>query len=259
MDIYDVDNQVGAVGQPDEPIVSFQLVPAGAPKWYQFVMTHDGNGKHTCKCCSKHLPTTISKHMEIFYITSQTRSSRLAVHFFKKANAGGDEVKYFKQPTINQVYTGEVIPGVRKKELDDAVLDFLIIDEQAIRIVEGDVFRNLMKKAVPYYKVPSRYTVMQEMSKRLIKRQEDVKKLLGSAMYVIVVLDGWSSRKMESFMGLVANLIMPSGNEHNLVQICRHFPQRQTAVNLAKWFQNEVEHFDIKSKLVRIGTDAQRT
>ena len=74
----------------------------------------------------------------------------------------------------------------------------------------------------------------------MIKRQEDVSELLGYAMYVIVVLDGWSSRKMESYMGLVANLIMPSGNEHTLVLTCRHFPQRHTTVNLAKWFQDEL-------------------
>ena len=197
-------------------------------------MTHDGNGKHTCKCCSKTFThNNIKAYGNLLRHFTDSKFPACS-SFFQKANAGGDEVKHFKQPTINQVYTGEVIPGVRKKELDDAVLDFLIIDEQAIRIVEGDGFRNLMKKAVPYYKVPSRYTVMQEMSKRLIKRQEDVKELLGSAMYVIVVLDGWSSRKMESYMGLVANLIMPSGNEHTLVLTCRHFPQRHTAVNLAK-------------------------
>ena len=146
MDTHDVDNQVGAVGQPDEPIVSFPLVPAGAPKWYQFVMTHDGNGKHTCKCCSK---TFTHKNIKAYgnLLRHFTDSKFPACSsFFQKANAGGDEVKHFKQPTINQVYTGEVIPGVRKKELDDAVLDFLTIGEQAIRIVEGDGFRNLMKK-----------------------------------------------------------------------------------------------------------------
>ena len=45
----------------------------------------------------------------------------------------------------------------------------------------------------------SRYTVMQEISERLMKRQEDKEELLGPAMYVIIVFDGWSSRKMESY------------------------------------------------------------
>ena len=53
MDIHDLNDQVGAVAQPDEPIVSIPHLPAGANKWYQLVITYDGNGKHTCKCCSK--------------------------------------------------------------------------------------------------------------------------------------------------------------------------------------------------------------
>ena len=129
------------------------------------------------------------------------------------------------------------------------------MDEQAIRVVEGEGFTNLMKRAVPYYKVLSRYNVMQEMNARLEKRRFLVNNLLDSALYVILVLDGWTSRTMESYMGLVAHLLMPDG-EHTVVMTCRHFPERHPAINLSEWFQNEVENFGIKSKLVHIGTDS---
>ena len=149
MDIHDLNDQVGAVAQPDEPIVSIPLVPAGANKWYQLVITYDGNGKHTCKCCSKTFTHNNIKAYGNFLRHFTDSMFPACSSFFQKANAGGDEVKHFKQPTIDQVYTREVVSGVRKKELDDAVLDFLVIDEQAIRIVEGDGFRNLMKKPFP--------------------------------------------------------------------------------------------------------------
>ena len=170
--------------------------------------------------------------------------------------AGVKEIQTSSQPMIDLVLQGKVIPQERKKELDNAVIDFIIMDEQAINVVEGQGFQNLMKKFVPYYKVPSRYLVMKEMNVRLEKRNSDLIKLLDSALYVILVIDGWSSRTMESYIGLVAHLIMPNGDEKVVALACRHFPERHTANNPAEWFKNQVETLGIKSKLVRIGTDS---
>ena len=170
--------------------------------------------------------------------------------------AGVKEIQTSSQPMIDLVLQGKVIPQERKKELDNAVIDFIIMDEQAINVVEGSGFQNLMKKFVPYYKVPSRYLVMKEMNVRLEKRNSDLIKLLDSALYVILVIDGWSSRTMESYIGLVAHLIMPNGDEKVVALACRHFPERHTDNNLAEWFKNQVETLGIMSKLVRIGTDS---
>ena len=86
----------------------------------------------------------------------------------------------FSQPMIDSVIKGDVIPDNWKKELDNAVVDIIILDQQAIRVVEGEGFINLMKKDVPYYKVPSRYKVKEEMNARLDKRRLLVKNLLDS-------------------------------------------------------------------------------
>ena len=249
-----VDTQEGEeVSQPFPPI---PVVPAGVPKWYRHVMTNKGQGKHECKHCGKNMTHNNVQAYGNLLRHFQNPKFPDCEEFFNTKVETTTYSKPTSQPTIDSVIKGAVLPEARKKELDNAVVDFVIMDEQAIRVVEGKGFTNLMKKAVPYYKVLSRYNVIQEMNARLDKRRILVKNLLDSALYVILVLDGWTSRTMESYMGLVAHLLMPDGEEHTVVMTCRHFQERHTANNLSEWFQNEVENFGIKSKLVRIGTDS---
>ena len=248
-----VDTQQG--GEVSQPFPPIPVVPAGAPKWYRHVMKYKGQGKHECKSCGKMTHNNVQAYGNLLRHFQNPKFPDCEEFFNTKVETTKDS-KPTSQPMIDGVIKGTVIPEARKKELDNAVVDFVIMDEQAIRVVEGEGFTNLTKKAVPYYKVLSRYNVMQEMNARLDKRIFLVKNSLDSALYVILVLDGWTSRTMESYMGLVANLLMPDGEEHTVVMTCRHFPERHTANNLSEWFQNEVANFRIKSKLVRIGTDS---
>lgn len=59
-------------------------------------------------------------------------------------------------------------------DIRKAIAEFIIIDQQPFRVVEGEGFKRLMAKALPKFQLPSRVTVARHC---LRIYQEEKKKL----------------------------------------------------------------------------------
>ena len=90
------------------------------------------------------------------------------------------------------------------------------------------------------------------LESRLETRKAAVQKILDASAYVILCIDGWSSRRTQSYLGMVAHVIMPDWTEHCLVLTCEHFPESHTGQAMADWTLKQIDDFKLHSELVKV-------
>ncbi len=96
-----------------------------------------------------------------------------------------------------------------------------------------------------------RNTLLPNRCKLLHQRVND---LIASATGVCITLDIWSSRNMQSFIGVTAHLCVNYKMEAVLLA-CRHMTGRHTAVNVLRYYQDIIAEYNLENKLVGIVTD----
>ncbi|KAK1879672.1 Zinc finger BED domain containing protein 4 [Dissostichus eleginoides] len=133
-------------------------MPKTSAVWDHFKLDDDKK-KAVCQICDKKLAyhsgtTTLKSHLD-------------AVH----PHASQPSTSSTIQQTLQ---SQKPITEKRKREITDAIEDFIAMDMRPIYIVEGEGFRKLMKKMEPGYTVPKRSSILDAMSLKYSDHRDQI-------------------------------------------------------------------------------------
>ena len=127
-----------------------------------------------------------------------------------------------------------------------------------VSVIEGTGFVNLVATLDPTYQVPSRKHIM----KVLHDMNDDVKvhlqAELESVENVALTTDHWTSRAIDSYLGLTAHFITQDWELVAHVLTTKEVRERHTAVNVADDLQAVVDDWNLAPKVAGITTDNAR-
>lgn len=131
----------------------------------------------------------------------------------------------------------------------------IAIDMLPISFVEGEGFKSLCKYLVPYYKVPSRGTIMNRLN--LLYNLEKTKLLekLANLNYCALTTDCWTSRNNESYITVTCHGISNDWSALSYNLATEIMPDRHTAEHLREKIEEIMEAFNLMSKVVGIVHD----
>ncbi|KAH0670555.1 hypothetical protein KY290_025971 [Solanum tuberosum] len=149
--------------------------------------------------------------------TTGRETSQIWDHFSKFIAKG---VKCLKSPfksdkwqtTLKPIKRGWPEGGSTEKgvfnmdEIKRAITEFIIIDEQPFRAVEGEGFKKLMAKAFPNFEVPSRVTVARHCLRIYQEEKEKLKELIKNQR-ICLTSDTWTSIQNYTYMVVTAHWI----------------------------------------------------
>ena len=109
----------------------------------------------------------------------------------------------------------------------NALAKFVVKDEQAFRVVEGEGFKELMNELQPKFDVPSRITVARDVYNLFCKERAKLKAELTSAgQKICITTDCWTARTQVSYMCITAHYIDANWNLRkkiiNFCQVANH-------------------------------------
>lgn len=234
-------------------------------KFYEDDTEPGGKMTHSCKLCNKKIKASQTYNL-LRHLRDEKGAEKCAkayaAHLSEKEKLENQQLQKCQQLKMTEYSTqGRTVSKERKAELHEVVVKMVVEDELPISFVVKKGFRRFMKVAVPGYKPPHRDTVRKRILKMAEKGRDEISKVLKDVDYVTLALDGWASRKMQSFMGLVAHSLDENISTGNIMRkatiiCCDHFAGRHTAENIANWFCTLVESYGIQDKLVRVGSDS---
>ena len=141
---------------------------------------------------------------------------------------------------------------------ESLITDLIVGEGLPLRLVEFTGFVNFLNVVHPQYKPPSRQTVR----KKILKKADDMKlkimKQFQNCQTVSITVDIWSDRKMRSFLGVTAHVVIQEKEAHLLKSFtlaCEQFVGRHSGENIAAAFEKIVQQFEIKNKITYIITD----
>jgi len=119
-----------------------------------------------------------------------------------------------RQSTLKPIKEGWLEGGSGATErvvynVDDirrAIAEFVILDEQPFRVVEGEGFKKLMAKALPNFELPSRVTVARHCLRIYHEEKEKLKNLIKNQR-VCLTSDTWTSLQNLTYMVVTAHWI----------------------------------------------------
>lgn len=96
----------------------------------------------------------------------------------------------------------------KKVRCRNALAKFVVKDEQAFNVVEGEGFKNLINELQPRFVVPSRMTVIRDIYTLFCNEKSKLMKdLTAAGQKVSLTTDCWTSRTQMSYMCLTAHYI----------------------------------------------------
>lgn len=91
-------------------------------------------------------------------------------------------------------------------EVRRAIAEFIIIDEQPFRVVEGEGFKRLMSLILPNYNLPSRITVARQCLRIYQEEKPKLKRVI-KGHRICITSDTWTSLQNFTYVVIIARWI----------------------------------------------------
>lgn len=189
----------------------------------------------------------------LFQSTDDTRDTDGPSTSFKRSR--------LEQPTLETVLDFKKIWDINNPkavELHYAIGQMIAVDNQPYLFVEDEGFRNLMSKAQPRYKVPSReYFKQVIIPKMFTKCKEEIESMLFFSTYISLTTDMWTnSVNKDSFISFTAHWIDNNFNYRHVVLNSRHFPGSHTGENVSKMLSTLSDEWNVTNKIYLVIRDS---
>ena len=138
------------------------------------------------------------------------------------------------------------------------ITDLNIGEGLPIRIIESRGFVNFLKVLHPQYKPPCRKTVRKKILKKADNLESKIADQFKECHSVNVTVDMWSDRKLRSFLGVTAHVIVDENDSLQLKSFtlaCEQFSGRHSGENISAAFEKITQRYGIRNKITYIITD----
>ena len=143
-----------------------------------------------------------------------------------------------------------------KSDKTQAVIEWIILDMQPFKVVEGKAFHKMLSNFDPNYQLPSRNTIKNFIIKSFEKRKITIKNYIKNIPgKVSLTVDIWSSLKSESFLGITIHFISDEWSlKHFTLDIFR-IKGSHTGQLIADEIYKVLVEFNLENKAISITTD----
>lgn len=123
-------------------------------------------------------------------------------------------------------------------------------DNLPLTILKREGFRNLMAAAVPDYQIPSYKRMRETLIPHLYEEvATTVKKRLASSPACSVMMDLWSSKSMEGFLGVSCSAVTCDYEPFTAFLSLREMPKNHTAAAIFAEYESTIEDWEVNKKV----------
>src|SRR5207248_3279746 len=145
---------------------------------------------------------------------------------------------------------------VTQSEKKQAVLDWIILDMQPSKVVEGEAFQNMISSFDPNLQLPTRNTIRKFIIKSFEKRKNLIKSYIQNIPgKVSITTDLWSSLKNESFLGITIHFIDENWMLRHFTLDIFKFEGTHTGQSIADKIYQILLEFGLDNKTISMTTD----
>ncbi|KAL4113280.1 hypothetical protein QTP88_016938 [Uroleucon formosanum] len=239
----------------------------GFDKYFKYVEESEENIKVLCLLClpsrktkstSKKSSTNLKRHMKKVHtykyaefladtdVEKKTNCLQSGQDTVTKNLLINDKSSNLIQTTLNRIGTGNEI--ITQKQLDSAIIKFVVQDTQPINIVDKPVFLNLIRLGLPK-------TLKTRLNSAANAMVDNITKTLSNIEYISETADCWTQGK-KSYLGITAHWI----NITTLVResaslVCTVIKSRHTFDVIAQEIYNINIKYKIQNKVTSTTTD----
>ncbi|CAG4979187.1 unnamed protein product [Parnassius apollo] len=157
-----------------------------------------------------------------------------------------------------QAYIPKRLEPDDKNKIDLNFLKMIVYDFQPFSIVKDVGFRAHTHALIPNYEIPDRKTLSVNLLPKVYeKRLEELKSFVQmNAKSVCITIDYWTSRTMDSYMGITAHFMTEDPIELKSVLIqCGESEGHQTGIKVYRELKSLLENWGIYDKVNFFVTD----
>lgn len=137
-----------------------------------------------------------------------------------------------------------------------AMIEWIVLDMQPFKVIEGDAFRKMISKFDPKHETPTRNTVKNLVVKLFKKRRESIKNYVETIPgKVALTTDIWSSLKSEGFLGVTIHFIDNNWLLKHFTLDIFQFKGSHTGEAISNEIYKLLEEFKLENKTIAITTD----
>lgn len=189
----------------DEPLTNKNKPTRTSDIWDHFTKVAGGDPLNPgCKC--NYCGTDYACH------STRVGTSSLWTHL-KKCKKNPERATDKKQKLLSfqkETAGGSNLLAVtfNKVRCRNALAKFVVKDEQAFKVVEGDGFKELVQELQPMFVIPSRVTFARDVHNLFCREREKLmEELITTGQRVCLTTDCWTSRTQMSYMCLTTHYI----------------------------------------------------
>ena len=123
-------------------------------------------------------------------------------------------------------------------------------------LMEIDEFRDFCKGLNPKYRVRYRRILKDSILESMLEdSQKELRERLYQCEFISLTIDGWSSRRSLSMLGVIVNFTNVNGKLSTGLLGFRLFKGNHTGRNIAEFIIDFANEWGILNKIIRIGSD----
>lgn len=146
--------------------------------------------------------------------------------------------------------------GNRKRDLDDALVNFIVKDSQPFSVVEDVGFKELVAKLDPTYTLPTRKAVKNMVEAKYEEEKEKAKAELQGVETVSLTSDMWTSINMDAYLAVTCHFINKKDQLSMLLLGTKPFPRTHTAAHIAEEIASLMADWGLVNRVRCIVTDS---
>lgn len=203
------------------------------------------DGSSHCKFCTakwgkKTSTTTIRRHFERKHPSTHTEMYQRRINTYRfepYKKTGYDKIKV--------------------ETIEEALIRWIIIDQQSFSVVNNEPFRFLLQKLDPRFQIPCRQTIAKRIHNEFEVQRQLLKQFLENEIpgKLSMTTDIWTAYNQQAFLGITIHWINKEWQIRSMLLDIIPLHDPHTGDLIAETITNTIREFEIGKRLLGVTTD----
>jgi hypothetical protein len=151
----------------------------------------------------------------------------------------------------------DILPNDEKASIFEALVNWIVDDKQAFRVVENLKFQRLIRRLNPLYRIPSRRTVVRGIADGYEVALQNFREIISTIPgRVAITCDGWSSSVIRGYFVVTLHWIDTEWRQRSSVLEFKYFPPPHNMHTTSSLLLRILDTFNLNTKIRAITTDS---